>query len=329
MAARVENASPSAERGNVDFEKLLENVDFFVDGEGLRRKDPRLPERCAADHHAVNAIFFNGFARIVDGADVAVSDDRDADARVAFHAADERPVGLAGIHLRARAPVDGEGFDAAVLEAFGQFDDERAVVGAGDGERGVEHGRSVPAEPRFHGYGSSDGTHDSPRDVEQKRHVSQHSRACAFARHFFYGATEIQVDEIGRGLLFDDLRGIGNGNRVATVDLNAYGTFGGVDGELADSGVHFAYEGFGADKFGVNHRRSEAFAESPEADVGYVFHWREQQRGASDGLSLGEAGSDVEALVVCHAVDRFVARRFRASGNCLRRGRGRRLSFRG
>ena len=45
-------------------------------------------------------------------------------ARVALHFAYERPVGIAFVHLAARASVYGKFPDTAVLQCFGERDDE-------------------------------------------------------------------------------------------------------------------------------------------------------------------------------------------------------------
>ena len=50
------------------------------------------------------------------------------DARVLLHLADEGPVSLAGIHLCAGSAVDGQCLDAAVLQLFGEFADDKTVI---------------------------------------------------------------------------------------------------------------------------------------------------------------------------------------------------------
>ena len=85
---------------------------------------PGAAEAGAAYHDGIHAIAVEALAGALGGGDVAVAYDGDVHAGILLHGAYQRPVGLAGVHLCAGAPVDGEGPDAAVLQLFGKVDND-------------------------------------------------------------------------------------------------------------------------------------------------------------------------------------------------------------
>ena len=62
-------------------------------------EDPGTSESGASHHDGVDTVAQESLPCLFWRGDVAVSDNGDVDARIAFHLADERPVGLAGVHL--------------------------------------------------------------------------------------------------------------------------------------------------------------------------------------------------------------------------------------
>ena len=119
-------------------------------------ENPRRTDRSATDHNTVDSVSVEAFSETFRGCDVAVPDDRDRHSRIGFNLCDERPVSLTGVQLRARSAVDSKRFDSAVLEAFGEVDDNFVFA--------------VPAESCFdrHGkfYGGDDGTSDGEEEVD-------------------------------------------------------------------------------------------------------------------------------------------------------------------
>src|SRR3546814_816028 len=96
-------------------------------------QQPRLAIGPAPDHHPVGTRLFERARRIRDPADVSIDDDRDGYGL--FHLADKAPVGVAAVHLVARAAVDGDHLHPQILGNSCQF---------GCIQTGV-----VPAHPHF------------------------------------------------------------------------------------------------------------------------------------------------------------------------------------
>ena len=232
-------------------------------------EEPGVAEGGAAYHHRVHAVavetFFGAFGR----GDVAVADDGDMHAGVVLDLADECPVGFAGVHLAARAAVDSEGLDSAVLQLFGQRDDDLVVV--------------VPAEARLDGHGDTDCVDHGAGDFQHLGDIPQESCAGTFARHFLDGAAEVDVEVIGVRLLHD-LRCGGHRLGIFAVDLYGHGSFSVGYLQLAHGGSHVAYECVGVDKLGIDAVGSEALAQQAERGVGDVLHRRQVQRS---GMFVG------------------------------------------
>ena len=182
---------------------------------------------------------------------------------IALHLADEGPVGLAGVHLRAGAAVDGQGGDARVLQPFGKADDALGVL--------------VPAQPRLDGDGDADGLDHGLGDAQQLGDVAQHAGSGALARNLFDGAAEVDVEQFGPGL-FDNARRLDHGLHLAAVDLDAHGAFAAEDVQLAARAFDVANQGVGTDELGVHEVGAILLAERAEGHVGDVFHGRQQQR---------------------------------------------------
>ncbi len=211
----------------------------------------------AAHHDAVHSIVVECAQRIVAAAYVAVADEGDVQARVLLDARYHLPVGLAGVHLRARAAVDRECRYAAVLQALGEFHDDAVVV--------------VPAEAGFHCDREADGLYDGLCDGEHARNVAQHACPGAFACHFFDRAAEIDVDYVRAGL-FHDFCGLYHRVDVASVNLYCGRPLGRVYLELARGGCDVAYQGVGRHEFRVGHVGAHLFAYEAEGGVGDVLH---------------------------------------------------------
>ena len=162
MAARVQYAAILVDALHVDVQLLKQQVDLAVSGERRVGRTsvehvahlleyPRTAERGATYHHRIHAVAVERVARLLGRADVAVADDGDVYARVALHLADERPVGVARVHLCARSAVYGERLDAAVLQRLRQVADDELFV--------------VPSQARLHRDGRVHRLHYFARDV--------------------------------------------------------------------------------------------------------------------------------------------------------------------
>ena len=146
-------------------------------------------------------------------------DDGDMDARVTLHLADERPVRLARVHLRARPAVDGQRLYAAVLQLLCQFRDDQLL--------------EVPSQSRLHRHGQFHGVHHLARNLQHLGYVLQHACARPFARHLLHRTAEVQVDDVGPRLLHDPCR-FHHRLHVAPVDLYAHWALHVADGQFRD-----------------------------------------------------------------------------------------------
>ena len=130
---------------NVDAQLLFQYIDFLVECQRLLAEEPRLTEGGAAYHDGIYAILVEGTVGISQRLDVAIADDGDMDARILLYLANQRPVGLTGIHLAARATMDGQRLDATVLQLLGQRGDNQLLV--------------IPSQAGLDGYGQLHGLH--------------------------------------------------------------------------------------------------------------------------------------------------------------------------
>lgn len=275
VATDVQDAAVFVDAGYALFDLAAQHGEAFLHGDGrelLARveqvanlaEDPRAAEGGAAHHDGVDAVALKALAGHGGRGDVAVADDGDVDARVVLDLADEGPVGFAGVHLAAGAPVDGQGGDTAVLQLFGQGGDALVLA--------------VPAEAGLDGDGQLDGFDDLTRDVEHEGDVLEQSGAGSLAGYALDGAAEVEVDDVGAGL-FDDAGGLDHGGYVASVDLDGYGALFLQDVEFLHRLVDAADEGVGRYELGVDHVGSLFLAEQAEAYVGHILH-RRQEYGA-------------------------------------------------
>ena len=109
-------------------------------------EDPRVRWRGAADHHSIAAGGVDHRGGVLRRADVAVADDRNLHG--ILHSGDVLPASLAGVAVLARAGVQGDGVEAAVLGQLRELDADDVLV--------------VPAHAELHGEGNGDGGAHAP-----------------------------------------------------------------------------------------------------------------------------------------------------------------------
>ena len=182
------------------------------------RENPRCTDGSASDKYAVDTVSVERLAGFLGRGDVAVADKRDVEARIVFDACDFLPVGLACVHLRARASVDGECLYAAVLKLLGKVDNDLAVA--------------VPSEACLDSDRKIDGFDYGTCDLKHFGHVAQESGSGSFPGDFLDRASEVYVDEIG-ACLGCHACCLGHRLGLTSVDLYGGGTFGPVDRQLA------------------------------------------------------------------------------------------------
>ena len=248
---------------DIDAQLVLKDVDFLIERQRLATEDPGTAEGGATYHDGIDAIAVEGCIGFVERGDIAVAYYRNMYARIAFYFADERPVGLTGVHLRACAAMNGKCLYATVLQLLGQFGNDELLV--------------VPAQACLHGDGQTDGLDHLLRNLQQLGNVLEHACTGPLARYLLDGTAKVEVDEV-RACLLHNLGCLDHRVDVATIDLYAHRPFVVADGQLADGGVDIADEGLGGDELRVDHSGTKALTKHAEADVRDVLHGRQEQR---------------------------------------------------
>ena len=263
MAPCVQDATILVDAFDVDAQLFFQHVDFLVECQRLSAEEPRTAKCGAANHHGIDTVLRKGSVGLLQRVNVAVANDGDMDARIALHLADESPVGLSCVHLRACPSVYCQCLDAAVLQLFGQCGDDELLL--------------VPSQTGLHRDRQADGLYHLLGDFEHLGNVLQHTGTRTFASHFLHRTAKVEVNQVGAGLFYDFCR-LDHGLYVTPIDLNAHRALFVADGQFLDGRLHIAYQCLGTDKLGIDHRGAKALAEQAETNVGDVFH-RSQQDG--------------------------------------------------
>ena len=171
-------------------------------------ENPRIADGRAAYHYGIDTVTVKHLGRLLRAIDIAIADDRDVKARIRLGCPNQRPVGLALVHLATCAPVNGNGLYSHILQPLGQF--HYGLVGF------------IPAQTRLDRDGQLDGIDDTARYLNHKRNVLQQTGSGAFTCHSFYRASEINVDQVGFCLLYTQ-GGLNHSVRVLAVDLDSDG----------------------------------------------------------------------------------------------------------
>ena len=220
-------------------------------------ENPRVADGGPADHDSVHSVAFSVKDGFLGGVDVTVADNGDGHARVGLHGSDEAPVGLPAIHLGARAPVNGDGLYANVLQPLRHFHDGPA--------------RLVPAQARL----DRDGQIDSLDHRSSERHhlgdVLQYGRSRALAHDLADGAAPVDVDEVGLAL-GGNLRGCNQGAFVVTENLYPEGPLFLVELHLFQALIYLPRQRVGGDELGDEHVRAVLLADHPESMIRDALH---------------------------------------------------------
>ena len=137
------------------------------------------------------------------GKNVAVGDD--GDRHGALDIADDVPVGAAGIHLHARAPVHGDSGCARLL----------AHLRKG---HGVDVS-AIPAFAEFHGHGHVHGLDDRFNDASSELGVAHERRTVAAADDLAHRAAHVDVQNIRAGVCQRHGRGLSHDLRLVAENL--------------------------------------------------------------------------------------------------------------
>ena len=225
-------------------------------------ENPRTAEASAANHDGIYAVAVEALAGTLGCCHVAVTYYRYVHARIVLHLADERPVGLAGVHLCTRAAVYGESLYAAVLQLLGKGYND-FVVG-------------IPPEARLHRHGDVDGIDHGTGYGKHLRHVLKHSCTGTLACHALHGAAEVEVEHVGMSLVDDNARRLDHGFNLATVNLYGHRALLVAHAQFLKALVDHAHECVGSHKLRIYHRCPEPLAQQSEAYVRNVLHRGEE-----------------------------------------------------
>ena len=201
---------------------------------------------------------------------ISPPDDGNVHPGVVLHSADESPIGLSFIHLATRAPVNGKGRYAHVLQPFGQFHDNLGVV--------------VPAQAGLDGDGFVHGLHDGFGDGHHLVGLAHHTAAGAPAGNFAHRAAEVDVHYIGPvpagqfGGFVGHFGGIHHGLGNAAVDLHGHRRFLLQGVHLGDGLGDIAHQAVRTHELGGDHSRPRLPAQDAETGVGDVLHGRQCHR---------------------------------------------------
>ena len=225
------------------------------------RKEPRVAEAAAPDERRIRAGIAQNVFGVLRRPHVAVGEHRDAHG--AFYVADDVPVGLPGIHLRAGAAVhrdrrgagalahfgERHGIDIAFIKALAEFDRHRYVHRTDN--RFDDLRRKIG---RFHERAPVAGLHDLPN-----------------------GAAHVDVDDLGAAQLPHLARSLRHAYGIAAEDLYGEGRISlGADEQRFRLAV-LIHERLGGDHLARGERRAVSPAKEPERGVRHAGHRREKE----------------------------------------------------
>src|SRR6516165_12372879 len=166
-------------------------------------KDPWRAVARAADHYSVGAGEIKYLARFLRRIDVAIGENRDANAR--SDVANGVVLRRAVVEVRARAAVDGERRDTASL---GNARDVDAVAVL-----------AVPPGADLERYRHIHGSHHGIEDACDERCVAEQRRTARAPTHLLRRASHVQIDDVGTECHVG-ARGLRQRTRVGTGELH-------------------------------------------------------------------------------------------------------------
>ena len=247
----------------IDAKQLFENIELLIKVELFATENPRTAEGGATNHDGIYTVGLKCLVGLVKIVNVAITYNRNMYLGVALHLANQRPVGLARVHLTACATVNGQCFNAAILQLFGQLGDDELFV--------------VPTQAGFNCYGQLNGINHLAGNLQHFWYVLQHACASALTCHLFYRTAEVNVDQIRTGLFYDFGR-LYHRLYVASVNLYAYRALSIADSQLRDGRFYIAYQRLGAYKLCIHHCGSKPLAKQSETNISHILHRCQKHR---------------------------------------------------
>ena len=180
-----------------------------------------------------------------------------------FDLTNDVPVGLAGVHLHPRAPVDGDGGGPRLLADLGK--------------RHRVHAAAVPALAEFHRHrlihSGADGLNDAPGQLR----VPHKGRAVAGFDDLSHGAAHVDIQNIRPGSFQGHTGGLGHDLRLVAEDLYGAGVL--VLGDIQQGFGLFIVvdQGLGADHLRGGEGRALLTADLPEGEIRHPGHGAQRQ----------------------------------------------------
>ena len=166
--------------------------------------------------------------------------------------------------------MDGDGFDADALGHLGNLDRDNIIF--------------IPAGTNFDGKRNFYRGADGAEKFFEMHEVAQQAGAATFD-HFFYRATEIDIDLI-EAEVFGERGGRGHDGGIGAENLGRDGMLVGVEIQIVQSARGIAGEAFGAGEFGHDQAAgTEGTDHAAEDGVGDAGHGGEDGGGLDDGVA--------------------------------------------
>src|SRR5690606_2805721 len=84
-------------------------------------EEPWVTDGRTSNHNAIYSVFITIFQSLLRGIDIPITKNWNFDTRIILHLGNQRPIGLALVHLHSGAPVNRQGLDAYILQALCYF----------------------------------------------------------------------------------------------------------------------------------------------------------------------------------------------------------------
>ena len=235
---------------------------FLAGGEVMRdlAEDPGAALRRASDHDAVRAGVLENVLRPLRCGDIAVGNHRQPGRRLDL--ADRVVLGLAGKPAGARAAVQRQQLDAALLGDFRHAQRIPAVA--------------VPSGAEFEGHGNLDGADHRIQNASYQRLIAQQRGAGHGVAYLLCRTAHVDVDDL---CAFRDVVAscLGHHSRIGACDLDRNGLDFAIVVGTAPSLFAAPKQGVGRDHFGDCETGAELLAQLAEGAVGDTGHRRDKQ----------------------------------------------------
>ena len=235
-------------------------------------QEPGTAIAAAPDHHAIGPGFRQRPAHRRHIHDIAIDHDGNSDGLL--HLAQEGPIGAAVVELAARAAMNRDHPDAAILGDAGQ--PRRVAAGM------------VPAGAHLQGHRQVHRLDRRLQDPRRMNLVAHERRAGMTVHHLLHRAAEIDVDE-SRTPVLVQLRRLGHHLGLAAGKLDRHGQLLRAALGHEQGFPRLADEGLAGDHFRDDEPRAAALDQAAEGQIRHPRHGRQDDRILESDGSDGNA----------------------------------------